>query len=210
MSDLNQMRVTNLSPKSTQITAQIDNIASDKSISHRAVIFAFLSGKTSAIRNFLFGEDTLNTLKIAMQLGMGVTANSKPIRHIDEIPRDSELQLTRHKDGILEPNDILDCGNAGTAIRLYLGLLAGQKGKYFVLTGDKYLRIRPMKRVIAPLQSIGAKIFARSGDTLAPISIVGQDLAHFSYHSHISSAQVKSAMILAGLHANDSTTSTFS
>lgn len=210
MSDLNQMRVTNLSPKSTQITAQIDNIASDKSISHRAVIFAFLSDKTSAIRNFLFGEDTLNTLKIAMQLGMGVTANSKPIRHIDEIPRNSELQLTRHKDGILEPNDILDCGNAGTAIRLYLGLLAGQKGKYFVLTGDKYLRIRPMKRVIAPLQSIGAKIFSRSGDTLAPISIVGQDLAHFSYHSHISSAQIKSAMILAGLHANDSTTSTFS
>ena len=202
----NQMRVTNLSPKSTQITAQIDNIASDKSISHRAVIFAFLSDKTSKIRNFLFGEDTLNTLKIAMQLGMQVRVNDKAVQNIAEIPRvlGTELQLTRHKDGILEPNDILDCGNAGTAIRLYLGLLAGQKGKYFVLTGDKYLRIRPMKRVIAPLRSIGAEIYARDGDSLAPITILGRDLGHFSYHSNISSAQVKSAMILAGLNAVDS------
>ena len=102
------------------------------------MIFAFLSDKTSAIRNFLFGEDTLNTLKIAMQLGMQVCANGRAVQNISDIPRNSELQLTRHKDGILEPNDILDCGNAGTAIRLYLGLLAGQKGKYFVLTGDKY------------------------------------------------------------------------
>ena len=206
------IRITNLSPKSTQITAQIDNIASDKSISHRVIIFAFLSDKTSKIRNFLFGEDTLNTLKIAMQLGMqivvknGDSTNGKVVQSIADIPRDSsaELQLTRHKDGILEPNDILDCGNAGTAIRLYLGLLAGQKGKYFVLTGDKYLRIRPMKRVIAPLQSIGAEIHARQGDSLAPITILGRDLGHFSYHSNISSAQVKSAMILAGLNAQDS------
>ena len=120
----NQMRVTKLSPNLSQITAQISNIASDKSISHRAVIFAFLSDGTSKIRNFLFGEDTLNTLKIAIQLGMQVRANGKAVQNIAEIPHDlgTELQLTRHKDGILEPSDILDCGNAGTAIRRYLGL----------------------------------------------------------------------------------------
>lgn len=194
------MRITYISPKSTHIETQIDNIASDKSISHRAVIFAFLSDKTSKIRNFLLGEDTLNTLKIAMQLGMEVVANGKAIKNIAEIPRDSQLQLTRHKDGILEPNEILDCGNAGTAIRLYLGLLATQKERYFVLTGDKYLRIRPMSRVIAPLQNIGAKIYARADNSLAPITIIGQNLSHFSYKSPISSAQVKSAMILAGLN----------
>lgn len=195
------IRITHLSPKITHFEAEIDNIASDKSLSHRAVIFAFLSDGTSKISNFLFGEDTLNTLKIAMQLGMQVCANGKAVRNISEIPRNAQIFLSRHKEGILEPSDILDCGNAGTAIRLYLGLLASQNGRYFVLSGDEYLRVRPMSRVIAPLNNIGAKIVAREGNRLAPITIMGQNLAHFSYHSNISSAQVKSAMILAGLNA---------
>ena len=195
------IRITHLSPKITHFEAEIDNIASDKSLSHRAVIFAFLSDGTSKISNFLFGEDTLNTLKIAMQLGMQVCANGKAVQSISEIPRNAQISLSRHKEGILEPSDILDCGNAGTAIRLYLGLLASQNGRYFVLSGDEYLRVRPMSRVIAPLNNIGAKIVAREGNRLAPITIMGQNLAHFSYHSNISSAQVKSAMILAGLNA---------
>ncbi len=200
----NLIRITHLSPKLTHFEAEIDNIASDKSLSHRAVIFAFLSDGQSKISNFLFGEDTLNTLKIAMQLGMQVSANGKAINHISEIPRNAQLTLQRHKDGILEPNDILDCGNAGTAIRLYLGLLSAQNGRYFVLSGDKYLRTRPMKRVIAPLNNIGAKIYAREQNSLAPITIMGQNLSHFRYHSEISSAQVKSAMILAGLNVGES------
>lgn len=200
----NPIRITHLSPKLSHFEAEIDNIASDKSLSHRAVIFAFLSDGTSKISNFLFGEDTLNTLKIAMQLGMQVCANGKAIKNIREIPRNAQITLNRHKDGILEPNDILDCGNAGTAIRLYLGLLSSQNGRYFVLSGDEYLRVRPMSRVIAPLNNIGAKIVARDNNHLAPITIMGQNLAHFSYHSEISSAQVKSAMILAGLNANES------
>ena len=195
------MRNTTLSPQKSQISATIDNIASDKSLSHRAVIFAFLSDGQSKISNFLLGEDTLNTLKIAMQLGMEVRANKKAVKNISDIPPNAQITLTRHKDGILEPNDILDCGNAGTAIRLYLGLLSSQNGRYFVLSGDKYLRTRPMSRVIAPLNDIGAKIVARDGNRLAPITIMGQNLAHFSFHSNISSAQVKSAMILAGLNA---------
>lgn len=194
------MRITTLSPKKSSSQAIIDNVASDKSISHRAIIFAFLSDKKSKIRNFLLGQDTLNTLKIAMQLGMCVFANDKKIKHISEIPQNGEIALIRDERGILEPSDILDCGNAGTAIRLYLGLLSTQKG-HFVLSGDEYLRIRPMKRVIAPLNNIGAKITARCDNNLAPISIKGQELETFSYHSEISSAQVKSAMILAALNA---------
>ncbi|MGX3010921.1 3-phosphoshikimate 1-carboxyvinyltransferase [Helicobacter sp. 23-1044] len=203
------MRITSISPKSAGFGAEITNIASDKSISHRAVIFAFLSEGESKIRNFLFGEDTLNTLKIAMQLGMRVFADGKAVQNITQIPQGAELKLLRHKDGILEADDILDCGNAGTAIRLYLGLLAGQSGKYFVLTGDKYLRVRPMGRVIAPLRSIGAEIYARAGQ-VAPITILGRKLSHFSFHSKISSAQVKTAMILAALNAESSEKSAFS
>lgn len=196
------MRVTHLMPRK-QTEAIINNVASDKSISHRAVIFAFLSDKKSKIRNFLLGEDTLNTLKIAMQLGMKVFANGKEIKCISAIPQNGEIELLRDERGILEPSDILDCGNAGTAIRLYLGLLATQNG-HFILSGDEYLRIRPMKRVIAPLNNIGAKITARCDNNLAPISITGQNLEAFSYHSEISSAQVKSAMILAALNAKPS------
>ena len=204
------MRNTTLSPQHFPSNATISNIASDKSLSHRAVIFAFLGDGESKISNFLLGEDTLNTLKIAMQLGMEVCANKVAIKNISDIPPNAQITLTRHKDGILEPNDILDCGNAGTAIRLYLGLLSSQNGRYFVLSGDKYLRTRPMSRVIAPLSEIGAKIVARDGNRLAPITIIGQNLSRFSFHSNISSAQVKSAMILAGLNAQSNKSSEFS
>lgn len=203
------MRNTTLSPRDCPRSTTISNIASDKSLSHRAVIFAFLSDAQSKISNFLFGEDTLNTLKIAMQLGMQVIANGKAVNHISEIPQSAELTLSRHKDGILEPSEVLDCGNAGTAMRLYLGLLASQKGRFFVLSGDKYLCARPMKRVIAPLENIGAKIYARK-QNLAPICVLGQGISHFCYHSEISSAQVKSTMILAGLNAESSKKSEFS
>lgn len=191
-----------LSPKKSSINASIENVASDKSISHRSIIFAFLSDKESIIKNFLPGEDTLNTLKIAMQLGMHLKVNDKPINinEINKIKANDTLKISA-KSGILEPDDVLDCGNAGTAIRLYMGLLSGVKG-YFVLNGDKYLRIRPMARVIEPLNKIGANISARKNNSLAPISIIGSNIKGFDYHSNISSAQVKSAMILAGLNAN--------
>lgn len=197
------MKCITLSPKCSSINATIDNVASDKSISHRSVIFAFLSDSESRIRNFLLGEDTLNTLKIALQLGMCLKVNDRElgINELHTLKNGDELRICRNNDGILEPDDMLDCGNAGTAIRLYMGLLAGVSG-YFVLSGDEYLRVRPMARVITPLNKIGAKIFARRENTLAPLSIIGSKLEGFSYHSNISSAQVKSAMILAGLNAN--------
>lgn len=191
---------------------ELDNIASDKSLSHRSVIFALLSNKESEISNFLFGDDTLNSLKIAMQLGIKAILDGCEL-NLDNVlskkdfafKKDSSLRLIPNESGIKEPDDVLDCGNAGTAIRLYMGLLSSVSG-YFVLSGDKYLRIRPMSRVIKPLQNIGANISSRANDSLAPITIIGRDLEPFSYYSPISSAQVKSAMILAGLRAKNKST----
>lgn len=200
------MRITRIAPAS-EIPSHsvVENIASDKSISHRSVIFAFLARDTSEVKNYLLGEDTIDTLTIAAQLGMRVSVNGDVVErenlkgHLMDLKNAGRvnLTLTPHKDGILEPSDVLDCGNAGTAMRLYTGLLAGHKG-YFVLSGDKYLRARPMGRIIEPLSGIGARIFARAGN-LAPLSVIGEDLRAFSYKSEVSSAQVKSAMILAAL-----------
>ncbi len=166
----------------------IDEIASDKSISHRCAIFSLLSNKPSIIKNYLQAEDTLNSLQIAELLGAKIEKT------------DEYIKITPPKE-LKEPFDILDCGNSGTSIRIYSGLLAGIDG-FFVLTGDKYLRNRPMKRVATPLTSIGAKIDGRENGNLAPLAIRGGKLEAFNYESKIASAQVKSAMILAGLNAN--------
>ena len=168
---------------------EIDNIATDKSISHRCAIFSLLSDKPSIIKNYLRGEDTMNSLKIAELLGAKIEDNGEFIK-------------TTPPKKLKEPFEILDCGNSGTAIRIYSGLLAGIDG-FFVLTGDKYLKKRPMKRVVEPLVSIGAKIDGRENGNLAPLAIRGAKLKSFDYNSKIASAQVKSALILDGLNADD-------
>ena len=170
-----------------------DKIASDKSISHRSVMFAMLADGESKIRNFLRAEDTLNSLAIVKNLG----AN---------IEDDGEL-ITISSSGIKESDTVLDCGNSGTGIRLFCGLLSSAEG-HFVLTGDEYLRRRPMKRVTAPLRSIGAKLDGRNDGDLAPLSIRGASLKAFNYESKIASAQVKSAMILAALRSDGECTFT--
>ena len=169
----------------------ISQIAPDKSISHRCAIFALLSDKTSVIKNFLRAEDTLNSLKIAKQLGAKIEDDGETIRITP-----SKLQ---------EANNVLDCGNSGTSIRIYSGLLSGIDG-FFVLTGDKYLRKRPMKRVVQPLRNIGAKIDGRNNGDLAPLAIRGGKLKSFNYESKVASAQVKSAMILSALNADKEST----
>lgn len=161
------------------------NIASDKSISHRCAIFSLLSDKQSSIKNFLRGEDTMDSLKIASLLGAKIEDDGETIRITPPLK-------------LIEPNNILDCGNAGTGMRLYAGLLSGIEGS-FILTGDVYLRNRPMKRVTEPLRNIGAKIDGREDGNKAPIHIRGGKLESFNYKSPIDSAQVKSALILAGL-----------
>ena len=165
----------------------ISKIASDKSISHRSVMFAMLADGVSEIENFLRAEDTLNSLEIVKNLGA-------------EVEDDGDIiKIVSH--GIKEPFEILDCGNSGTGIRLFCGLLSSANG-HFVLTGDKYLRRRPMKRVTEPLRSIGAKVDGREDGNLAPLSIRGASLKAFEYESKIASAQVKSCMILAALNAD--------
>ena len=178
--------------RAKRIVGEIGDIPADKSISHRCAIFALLAKKPSEIGNFLCAKDTLSTLNIAKELGLEVRA------------KDSKTMLfIPPKEGIKEPSGVLDCGNAGTAMRLYTGLLAGVRG-HFVLSGDKYLNNRPMKRVIEPLQKCGAKISARANGELAPIAIEGNSLRGFCYQSPIASAQVKGAMLLAGLFAGES------
>ncbi len=173
--------------KSQKISLNISEIAPDKSISHRSVMFAMLAKGTSEIKNFLRAEDTLNSLKIVKKLGAKVFDDGEVI--------------TISSDGIKEPFEILDCGNSGTGMRLFCGLLSSAKG-HFVLTGDKYLRSRPMKRVTRPLREIGANFDGRDDANLAPLSIRGSSLKSFEYKSNIASAQVKSCMILAALRAD--------
>ena len=138
----------------------IENIASDKSISHRCAMFSLFSNKTSYIKNYLTAEDTLNTLKIVEQLGA-------------KIKRDGSSVEITPVDNLSEPDDVLDCGNSGTAMRLFCGLLASVDGS-FVLSGDKYLRSRPMKRVADPLRNIGANIDGRENGNKAPLFIRGE------------------------------------
>ncbi|MDQ1244016.1 MAG: 3-phosphoshikimate 1-carboxyvinyltransferase [Campylobacterota bacterium] len=173
--------------KASSFSLRISEIAPDKSISHRCAMFAMLADGTSEITNFLRAEDTLNSLNIVKNLGAKVV--------------DDGVTVKISSDGIKESSEILDCGNSGTGRRRFCGLLSSAAG-HFVLTGDEYLRRRPMKRVTAPLRDIGAKLDGRNNGDLAPLSIRGASLRAFDYQSKIASAQVKSAMILAALRAD--------
>ncbi len=174
--------------KADKFDIEISTIASDKSISHRCAIFSLLSDEPSTIINFLRAEDTMNTLEIVKQLGAEVLDDGKT------------LHITPPKE-INEPSEVLDCGNSGTAMRLFMGFLAPHEG-FYVLHGDRYLASRPMRRVADPLRKIGANIDGRVKGNLSPIAIRGAKLEGFTYTSPISSAQVKSAMILAALYAD--------
>ena len=160
------MQKLNISPLSKPFDIVINNIASDKSISHRCAMFSLFSDKPSTIKNYLRGEDTMDSLRIAQKLGAIIEDDGTIIKITPP------LTLT-------EPDDILDCGNAGTGMRLYAGLLSGIEGS-FVLTGDKYLRSRPMKRVANPLRDIGAKIDGREDGNKAPLHIRGGKLKSFN------------------------------
>ena len=184
------MSKVNISP-SGSFDFVSDKIASDKSISHRCAMFATLADGESVVRNFLRAEDTLNTLEIVKKLGAHVIDDGEVIKITSQ--------------GIKESEEVLDCGNAGTGMRLFCGLLASANG-HFILTGDEYLKRRPMNRVTKPLRDIGAKLDGRDSGNLAPLSIRGGSLKAFNYESKIASAQVKSAMILAALHADGSCT----
>jgi 3-phosphoshikimate 1-carboxyvinyltransferase len=168
-------------------------VPGDKSISHRAIMFGSIARGETTVRNFLRGEDNLATLTAFRAMGI-------------DIKDDGELLRIGGKGmhGLTEPCDVLDCGNSGTSIRLITGILAGQRF-FSVLTGDRYLRNRPMGRVIEPLSRMGGCIFGRLGGTKAPLAVVGRELKGIDYSSEVASAQVKSAILLAGLYAEGET-----
>ena len=185
------MRKTTIA-SAQRVCGVIANIAADKSISHRCAIFALLCDGACEVENYLLGEYTLHTLSIARALGLVV-----------EQPSPTRMRFIPPTNGITEPSDVLDCGNAGTGMRLYAGLLAGVRG-HFVLSGDKYLNKRPMKRIIEPLTLMGADITSVDGH--APLTIRGMKLHGIDYISKLASAQVKSCILLAGLNAEGKTT----
>lgn len=167
-------------------------IPSDKSISHRAIMFTSLANGKSIIKNFSKGQDPLSSLKVCKTLGINA-------EFINE-------ELIVKSNGILSaPQAQLDCGNSGTTMRLMSGILAGQNFNS-TLIGDASLSKRPMKRVIEPLSLMGAKI--ESNEFKAPLKIYGQNLQPINYVSKLASAQVKSCILLAGLNIDGQTSFT--
>jgi len=164
-------------------------IPGDKSISHRSIILASLADGNTTIQGLLESEDCLNTINAFQMMGVNIQRLA-PGRY-----RIKGVGLR----GLKEPDQVLDCGNSGTTMRLLTGLLAAQN-YYSVLTGDQSLRTRPMDRVIFPLRKMGASIWGRQ-DKFAPLSIKGAPLKGMKYILPVASAQVKSAILLAGLYA---------
>ncbi|MDN5361377.1 MAG: 3-phosphoshikimate 1-carboxyvinyltransferase [Moorella sp. (in: firmicutes)] len=160
----------------------------DKSISHRAALIGALADGTTTINGFLAGADCLSTLACLRALGVDITG-----------PDAGRVTVRgRGLNSLCEPETVLDAGNSGTTMRLLLGVLAGQPF-YSVLSGDASLRRRPMGRVTGPLQAMGAKIWGRCDGELAPLSVRGGNLRPLEYTLPVASAQVKSALLLAGL-----------
>ncbi|MBI2166194.1 MAG: 3-phosphoshikimate 1-carboxyvinyltransferase [Chloroflexi bacterium] len=163
----------------------------DKSISHRAAIFNAIAQGNATIRSYSPGADCSSTLRCLRSLGVGIT-------------EDSQHATVRVEGagaaGLREPANVLNAGNSGTTMRLLAGVLAGQPF-FSVITGDSSLRGRPMGRIVKPLQQMGAQISGRGQGSLAPLAIRGGNLHGISYKLPVASAQVKSALLLAGLFA---------
>jgi 3-phosphoshikimate 1-carboxyvinyltransferase len=173
-------------------------VPGDKSVSHRTALLGAVASGTSYVRRFLASNDGRSTLACLEALG---------VRHrLDERePGVATLEVDGvGLHGLREADDVLDAGNSGTTLRLLSGLLAGQPF-LSVLTGDSSLRSRPVDRIIAPLREMGAALSARDGDRLPPLSIKGGALRGIRYRLPVASAQVKSAVLLAGLFAEGET-----
>jgi 3-phosphoshikimate 1-carboxyvinyltransferase len=169
-------------------------VPGDKSISHRAVILAGLSNGVCVLRGFLASEDCMRT--VGALRGMGIKI---------EQPEPDMLVVHGKRRLLTAPPAEIDCGNSGTTMRLLAGLLAGQPFDSR-LVGAANLSRRPMDRVITPLRQMGATITAEGPHESAPLRITGSHLHGIEYHSPIASAQVKSALLLAGLFAKGKTT----
>ncbi|GAB6154906.1 3-phosphoshikimate 1-carboxyvinyltransferase [Desulfosporosinus burensis] len=168
-------------------------VPGDKSISHRAALFGGMAHGETHVSNFLLGQDCLSTLRCLTQLGVSWERQG------------SEVWIRGEgMEAWQEPSDILDAGNSGTTMRLMLGVLAGSPFAV-TLTGDASLRSRPMRRVTDPLKQMGAQIMGRQGGNFAPLTLQGGRLQGQTFQTPVASAQVKSAIILAGLSASGET-----
>jgi len=169
-------------------------VPGDKSISHRALLLGAIAEGTSRVENFLPAADCQATLGVVRALGV-------------EVEEHTSTALTVHGrglHGLREPDDLLNCDRSGTTMRLLAGLLAGQSF-FSVLGGDDQLRRRPMARVIEPLRLMGALALGRDGGRRPPLAIQGGNLHGIDYTLPVASAQVKSALLLAGLYAGGPT-----
>jgi 3-phosphoshikimate 1-carboxyvinyltransferase len=166
----------------------------DKSISHRAAILNAIAEGEAAVGNFQSGADCLATVRCLRALGVRIEGPESGVLRVEGAGR----------LGLREPSDILNAANSGTTLRLLAGLLAPQPF-FSVLTGDASLRSRPMGRIVEPLRAMGARIQGRSGGAHPPLAIDGGPLRGFRHRLPVASAQVKSALILAGLYAEGET-----
>lgn len=171
-------------------------VPGDKSISHRAVMFGSLAKGLTEITNFLQGADCLSTISCFRKLGIEI-----------ENGTDRILVHGRGLHGLTAPDCVLDAGNSGTTTRLISGILAPQSFTT-TLTGDASIQKRPMKRIMEPLSMMGANIKSLKGNGCAPLEIQGSPLKGIHYTSKVASAQVKSAILLAGLYASGETSVT--
>ncbi|MFB1080829.1 3-phosphoshikimate 1-carboxyvinyltransferase [Jeotgalibacillus sp. JSM ZJ347] len=168
-------------------------VPGDKSISHRSIMFGAISEGVTKVTGFLKGDDCLSTIDCFRKMGVNITEKN------DEI-----LIEGKGFSGLQEPNEILYTGNSGTTTRLLLGILAGLPF-HSVVTGDESIAKRPMNRVTDPLKQMGAKIDGRDHGNLTPLSVRGGTLKPFHYKLPVASAQLKSALILAGLQSEGET-----
>jgi 3-phosphoshikimate 1-carboxyvinyltransferase len=172
----------------------------DKSVSHRALLFATLAAGESRIGGAGDGADVRSTASIMRMLGAEVERARERDGRVDY------RVVSPGADALSEPDDVLDCGNSGTSLRLITGMLAGLP-MTSILTGDDSLRGRPVARIIDPLRRMGAVLHARRHDSLPPLTVVGHTpLTAVDYTTRVPSAQVKSAILLAGLRTEGRTT----
>ena len=174
----------------------------DKSISHRAALLNAISEGEATVSNFCVGDDRTSMLGCLRGLGVEIGERGGP-----DLPGDQEFFLIsgRGRFGLIEPTDVLYAGNSGTTMRLVSGLLAAQSF-FSVFTGDSSLRRRPMRRILLPLEMMGAQVMGRDNGSLAPLSFSGGSLTGIEYEMPVASAQLKSCILIAGLYADGETT----
>lgn len=168
-------------------------VPGDKSVSHRSIMFGGIAKGRTTVSGFLLGDDCLNTIACFRKLGVQIELDGT------NVVIESNGMATWQ-----EPTDVLYTGNSGTTTRLMLGLLAGSN-VHTVLNGDESIAKRPMKRVINPLREMGAKITGRMDGQFTPLAIQGTKLKAIDYTMPVASAQVKSAILLAGINAEGTT-----